>query len=65
MVARGQALADDYQANLKAYLEDDGSDPIREENLYWQYSKTKYAVEWQMMELNTIRAVYAWLGKVY
>jgi hypothetical protein len=65
MVMRGQKLVEDYNEALLAYAQDDGSDADRELHLYRAYAKSEFALDWHMMELNTIRAVYNIFGRIY
>ena len=65
MVQRGRELAEAYNDALDAYWSDDGSDSELELNLYRQFSKAQFDLEYHVQKLNTIRAVFNFFGRVY
>ena len=65
MVLRGQEMVEEMNENLMAWADYSGDDEAEDDRLYRNYSRAAFAVEWLMMELNTIRAVYDFFGKVY
>ena len=65
MVVRGQELADRYDALLRAYWEDDGSDFERELALYRVWARSRWELEGHIEKLNDIRAIFNIFGRVY
>ena len=65
LVVRGQELVSAYQESAMAWATYDQSDEDEDTRLYRLMARDEFAIDWLMMELNSIRAVYAWFGKVY
>jgi len=65
LVDRGAELAAEYDSALRAYWEDDGSDPDRETDLFREYSNAEFQLEDHISRLNSIRAIYRIFGRVY
>ncbi len=65
MIVRGQELAAQYDATLRAYWEDDGSDSVRETELWRFHSRARFELESHMEKINDVRAIFNIFGQVY
>ncbi|MBN1947026.1 MAG: zinc-dependent metalloprotease [Bradymonadales bacterium] len=65
LITRGNYLVDRMNEALTEWAYYDGDDEDEETRLYLIYLRYKYAVEFLMSEINTIRAIYEYFGKVY
>ena len=65
MILRGRELADRYDATLRAYWEDDGSDRDRELALWRHHSRARFEMESHLEKINDIRAIFNIFGRVY
>ena len=65
MITRGQELAARYDATMRAYWEDDGSDPDRENELWRYFSRSRFELESHLEKINDIRAIFNIFGRVY
>ena len=65
LVKRGKALTDEYTRAMRAYYEDDGSDPAREDALAREYFRLQYEVGNQLDLIETLRSTFKLFGGVF
>ena len=65
MINRGRELAARYDATMRAYWEDDGSDAVRENELWRHFSRSRFELSSHLEKINDIRAIFNIFGRVY